>query len=136
MAAAFSGQQYHTAVRTVVHRHSSLAAKDGNGDFKGDNKVMAFLRKKGKVGGAASVDFKNAVGVDEGPSGKTKSATSGAPIRKARTSYKPVTSDGVVDDLSEPFPITSSGNQWAGFTDAVMGGRSSGKMIRVWSTGV
>lgn len=34
-----------------------------------DNKAMAFLRKKGKVGGVA--DFTNAMGVDEGPAGKT-----------------------------------------------------------------
>lgn len=37
----------------------------------GDNKAMAFLRKIGKVGGGQ--DFKNALGVDEGPSGKHSS---------------------------------------------------------------
>ena len=35
-----------------------------------DNKAMAFLRKIGKVGGAANKDFVNALGVDEGPVGK------------------------------------------------------------------
>lgn len=98
---------------------------------KSDNKAMAFLRKKGKVGGIANIDFKNAMGVDEGPSGKTKGTSPGTTvIKKAKHSYKAATVDGVVDDLSEPFPVTSSGTQWAGFTDAVMGGRSSGSITR------
>lgn len=42
---------------------------------QGDNKAMAFLRKKGKVGGTA--DFStNSMGVDEGPAGKTTSGAS------------------------------------------------------------
>jgi hypothetical protein len=41
---------------------------------KKDNKAMAFLRKLGKIGGAANIDFRYAMGPDEGPSGK---ATSG-----------------------------------------------------------
>lgn len=44
-----------------------MAANEG-----GDNKAMAFLRKKGKVGGNAS-QFANSVGLDEGPAGKTSS---------------------------------------------------------------
>ena len=35
-----------------------------------DNKAMAFLRKKGLVGG--KTDFANVIGVDEGESGKYK----------------------------------------------------------------
>lgn len=41
---------------------------------KGDNKAMAFLRKVGRVGGAANMDFANAMGLDESPSGGTKSS--------------------------------------------------------------
>ena len=36
-----------------------------------DNKAMAFLRKIGKVGGAANKDFRFAIGIDEGTAGKT-----------------------------------------------------------------
>ena len=37
---------------------------------KQDNKAMAFLRKKGKVGGSAN-QFTKSMGVDEGPVGKS-----------------------------------------------------------------
>lgn len=37
---------------------------------------------------------------------------------------------GVVDDMTEDFPTTSSGTQWKGFTDQVMGGVSSGSLAR------
>lgn len=36
----------------------------------------------------------------------------------------------MVDDLSEQFPFTSSGNQWSAFTDTVMGGKSNGSLSR------
>ena len=32
--------------------------------------------------------------------------------------------------MSESFPLTSSGSEWAGFTDQVMGGVSIGKLLR------
>ncbi|KAL3799974.1 hypothetical protein HJC23_007447 [Cyclotella cryptica] len=32
--------------------------------------------------------------------------------------------------MSEPFPFTSSGSQWLGITDRVMGGVSSGSLSR------
>jgi len=38
---------------------------------KTDNKAMAFLRKIGRVGGSANRDFTHAIGIDEGPAGKT-----------------------------------------------------------------
>jgi len=41
---------------------------------KGDNKAMSFLRKMGRVGGSANMDFANAMGLDESPSGGTKSS--------------------------------------------------------------
>lgn len=95
---------------------------------KDDNKAMAFLRKMGKVG--TQVDFTNAMGVDEGPAGKSKQGGGMKPVRKAKSAYTPVQASGIVDDLSEPFPVTSSGTQWTGFTDQVMGGRSSGSITR------
>ncbi len=39
-----------------------------------DNKAMAFLRKVGRVGGAANMDFATAMGLDESPSGGSKSS--------------------------------------------------------------
>ena len=37
---------------------------------------------------------------------------------------------GVIDDMSETFPFTSSGTEWSAFTDRVMGGVSSGSLAR------
>ena len=48
---------------------TSAAKKKG-----GDNRAMAFLRKVGRVGGAANMDFADAMGLDESPSGGTKSS--------------------------------------------------------------
>ena len=56
-----------------------LAAKETK-DTKKDNKAMAFLRKKGKVGGSANM-FTNSMGVDEGPVGKTSGSPSGVTVR-------------------------------------------------------
>jgi hypothetical protein len=95
---------------------------------KQDNKAMAFLRKIGKVRSSTSTDFASAMGVDEGPSGKSVSSRNA--IRKSKTSYQLCTDTGVVDDLSETFPWTSSGTEWIGVTDRVMGGCSSGSITR------
>ena len=46
----------------------------GGGRRRGDNGAMSFLRKMGRVGGAANMDFANALGLDESPSGGTKTA--------------------------------------------------------------
>ena len=99
-----------------------------------DNKAMAFLRKIGKVGGT-KVDFTNAVGVDEGSGGAKVSTLSGkcdhdVAVKKARHAYRSCVESGTIDDLSESFPVTSSGTQWAGVTDKVMGGSSSGTLVR------
>lgn len=99
-----------------------------------DNKAMAFLRKIGKVGGT-KVDFTNAVGVDEGSGGAKVSTLSGkcdhdVAVKKARHAYRSCVQSGTIDDLSESFPVTSSGTQWAGVTDKVMGGSSSGTLVR------
>lgn len=47
------------------------ATKKKEGD---DNNAMSFLRKVGRVGGAANMDFANAMGLDESPSGGSKSS--------------------------------------------------------------
>lgn len=101
---------------------------------KRDNKAMAFLKKIGKVGGT-KVDFTNAVGVDEGSGGAKISSNAGkcnhdVAVKKARHAYRSCVDSGTIDDLSETFPITSSGTQWAGVTDGVMGGSSSGSLVR------
>jgi len=98
-------------------------------DVNNEKKSMAFLRKIGKVGGAANKDFANAMGVDEGPAGKAESSRRKV-VKKAKHAYTLCTVSGVVDDLSEQFPFTSSGNQWSAFTDTVMGGKSNGSLSR------
>lgn len=100
---------------------------------KKDNKSMAFLKRMGRVGGAANKNFVNAVGSDEGSTGRQPPAERGAaPMGKSRASFFQCTASGVVDDLSEPFPNTSSGAAWRGVTDrvAVPGGSSNGSLRR------
>jgi len=107
----------------------------GNGENNGSvspdtkqrkrDKVMAFLRRQGVIG--ARKDFTTAMGVDEGPAGKsggTKNA------KKTANAYKSCTETGIVDDMSESFPMTSSGTEWSGFTDRVMGGISMATLVR------
>lgn len=90
---------------------------------------MAFLRKVGKVGG--NTDFTNAIGVDEGSSGKEATKWGlGTATKKALAAYKSCVESGVIDDLTEEFPITCSGTKWTGVTDRVMGGHSSGTLVR------
>ena len=50
--------------------------------------------------------------------------------KKALGAYESCVESGVIDDLTEEFPITCSGTQWAGVTDRVMGGLSSGTLAR------
>lgn len=95
-----------------------------------ENKAMQFLRSKGLVGGASDQDFINAMGVDEGPAGGKNAADMRRKMKKARGAYEECTSSGVIDDMSETFPFTSSGNSWAGVTDRIMGGSSSGSLSR------
>ena len=106
---------------------SETDAVNGNGSNQKnvDNKAMAFLRKIGKVGG--DTDFTNALGVDEGPSGKSKGSK---PLRKSSHAYHSAEDEGLIDDLSEPFPTTSTGTRWTGYTDQVMGGVSTGSVSR------
>lgn len=94
-----------------------------------DNKSMAFLRKIGRVGN--KVDFTNAIGVDEGSSTKQagKWGTSRS-LKKSKAAFRCCTDTGTIDDMSEDFPVTSSGTQWSGVTDRVMGGVSSGTLSR------
>jgi Complex I intermediate-associated protein 30 (CIA30) len=97
-----------------------------------DNKAMQFLRKIGRVGGE-KVDFTNAIGVDEGSSTKTagKWSNSGmTPMKKSKAAFRSCTESGTIDDMSEDFPVTSSGTQWSGVTDRVMGGMSSATLSR------
>lgn len=104
---------------------------------KKENKAMAFLRKMGKVGGAANKDVTNAVGSDEGagmtaPKQNTDSGSSSpSPVRKSLTAYIDATESGIIDDLSDPsFPMTSSGTEWRGVSDRVKGGTSEGSIKR------
>lgn len=100
---------------------------------KKDNKSMEFLKRMGRVGGAANKNFVNAVGSDEGSTGRQPPAPVAwaASPGKSR-SFRECTVSGVVDDLSEPFPYTTSGSSWRGVTDrvAVPGGMSNGSLRR------
>lgn len=69
-----------------------------------------------------------AMGVDEGPVGKNRSQVRG--MQKSKMAYEWCTDSGIIDDISESFPLTSSGSEWSGFTDQVMGGISEGKLLR------
>jgi hypothetical protein len=51
-------------------------------------------------------------------------------VRKSKAAYIPCTTSGIIDDMSDPFPFTSSGSQWQGITDRVMGGISNGSLSR------
>jgi hypothetical protein len=51
-------------------------------------------------------------------------------MRKSKDAYKECTISGVIDDMTESFPFTSSGTQWYGITDRVMGGLSNGSLKR------
>jgi len=119
-----------TSASSNTSTSTSVKAKTKKED---DNKAMAFLKKIGKVGGT-KIDFTNAIGVDEGSDGKASSAAGkcdhDVAIKKARQAYKSCIESGTIDDLSETFPITSSGTRWAGVTDKVMGGVSSGTLVR------
>lgn len=68
LISAFQLQQSKTYI--AIHKRypsTYLQAKKNEGG--GDNKAMAFLRKKGRVGGAANMDFANVCGPDESPGG-------------------------------------------------------------------
>lgn len=51
-------------------------------------------------------------------------------MTKSKSAYDSCIQTGIIDDMTEPFPTTSSGTQWSGFTDRVMGGRSDGNLAR------
>lgn len=98
---------------------SNSSGENNSQDTKqenGDNKAMQFLKKMGKVGGAANRDFRYAIGVDEGPAGKSSGGRSGGGLKKAKAAFKSCVDTGVIDDMSEVFPTTCSGTRWSGFT--------------------
>eukprot|EP00580_Thalassiosira_gravida_P014105 CAMPEP_0201682996 /NCGR_PEP_ID=MMETSP0494-20130426/51901_1 /ASSEMBLY_ACC=CAM_ASM_000839 /TAXON_ID=420259 /ORGANISM="Thalassiosira gravida, Strain GMp14c1" /LENGTH=321 /DNA_ID=CAMNT_0048166763 /DNA_START=95 /DNA_END=1061 /DNA_ORIENTATION=+ len=118
--------------RTNALQESSEEGDNGTSTKK-ENNAMAFLRNKGRIGGAANMDFADAMGLDESPSGGTKTSyheNGFQNVRKAKSSYISCTTSGIIDDISEPFPFTSSGNQWDGITDRVVGGVSNGSLTR------
>jgi hypothetical protein len=117
--------------RQLQHPRLQAAASSSSSDKekKGDNKAMAFLRRKGRIGGAANMDFANAMGLDESPSGGTQKSTTGG-TKKSKAAYVSCTTSGIIDDMSDPFPFTSSGSQWQGILDRVMGGESTGSLSR------
>jgi hypothetical protein len=108
---------------------------------KKDNNAMAFLKSRGKVGGAANKNFVNAVGSDEGSTGRQPvaqrkgaadggAAAAAAAPKKTLQAYEECTTSGIIDDLSESFPLTSSGTEWRGISDRVLGGMSDGCIKR------
>lgn len=67
---------FHTPQQTTrpLAQNTVLHAQEDTKEKRGDNKAMSFLRKMGRVGGSANMDFANAMGLDESPSGGTKSS--------------------------------------------------------------
>jgi hypothetical protein len=51
-------------------------------------------------------------------------------LKKIAAAFKSCVETGIVDDMSEPFPATSSGTRWSGLTDTVMGGISMANLAR------
>jgi hypothetical protein len=51
-------------------------------------------------------------------------------LEKVKAAFQWCSETGVIDDMSQPFPTTSSGSEWKGFTDQVMGGVSQGICTR------
>lgn len=113
---------------SLMDKLEKSASKEDSSTEKKENKSMAFLRKIGKVGGAANKNFVNAVGSDEGSTGRQPPEQ--RKLQKAKKSFQECTKSGVIDDLSEAFPLTSSGTEWRGVSDRVMGGVSNGFISR------
>eukprot|EP00574_Skeletonema_japonicum_P003586 CAMPEP_0201714278 /NCGR_PEP_ID=MMETSP0593-20130828/832_1 /ASSEMBLY_ACC=CAM_ASM_000672 /TAXON_ID=267983 /ORGANISM="Skeletonema japonicum, Strain CCMP2506" /LENGTH=275 /DNA_ID=CAMNT_0048203545 /DNA_START=73 /DNA_END=897 /DNA_ORIENTATION=+ len=129
-SAAFQPAAAPRSYATLPRRMSTTNDNDGTSTKKkSENKAMAFLRSKGRIGGAANMDFANAMGLDESPSGGSQKDTTGG-TKKSKAAYVSCTASGVIDDMSDPFPFTSSGSQWLGITDRVMGGSSNGSLTR------
>jgi hypothetical protein len=106
----------------------STSTKSSNDKNISDNKAMAFLKKIGKVGSANGRDIRFAVGVDEGQAGK--SLQNGMKVRRKVNlfyatvdneslpmhAFKSSVDSGIIDDMTEQFPTTTSGTRWDGFT--------------------
>ena len=69
LISAFQLQQPKTYIATHNKGYPKTYLQAKKDDSGGDNKAMAFLRKKGRVGGAANMDFANVCGPDESPGG-------------------------------------------------------------------
>lgn len=54
----------HTLFMSVSNSNNEVTTNNNNNSH--ENKAMLFLKKIGKVGGAANKDFALAVGIDEG----------------------------------------------------------------------
>lgn len=128
LSTAYAFQSSHLAhiQKSSIRLHQSVESQGEEGSKKNRKDVMAFLRTKGALG--KNKDFSTAMGVDEGPVGKNRSQVRG--MQKSKMAYEWCTDSGIIDDISESFPLTSSGSEWSGFTDQVMGGISEGKLLR------
>jgi hypothetical protein len=115
-------------LESLIDKLDKSAAKDNKAPKEKENKSMAFLRKIGKVGGASNKNFVNAVGSDEGSTGRQPPEQ--RKLQKQKKTFTECVISGVIDDLSGDFPLTSSGTQWRGVSDRVMGGVSNGMIVR------
>jgi hypothetical protein len=72
------GESNRVLCRPLSSTFASVSENNGDGqNFVGkENKAMSFLKKIGKVGGAANRDFRFAIGVDEGSAGKSINVSS------------------------------------------------------------
>lgn len=51
-------------------------------------------------------------------------------MQKTSAAFTSCDVNGIIDDMSEIFPLTSVGSSWSGYTDQVMGGLSFGHLTR------
>ena len=119
----------------LVKKLDKSSSSSSKSTKKKDNKAMAFLKKIGKVGGAANKDFGTATGSDEGAgmspmSSSPSTTTTSSSVRKSQQAFVEATESGIIDDMTENFPMTSSGTEWRGVSDRVRGGTSEGFIKR------
>jgi len=69
-------------LNSIQYRAERSNVNGDNREESNDNKAMKFLKKIGKVGGAANRDFRYAIGPDEGSSGKTSGEGQHASVRE------------------------------------------------------
>ena len=106
---------------------AATSKNSDNSNKASPQKTMDFLKSIGKVGSSVT-DTECLIGVDEGNAGGcTSSATSAASVKipenrqatstsKRATTFRSCIETGIIDDMTNDFPYTSTGSRWDIFT--------------------